>query len=93
MSERRPITALLALALSISATAIGLVIAAKCDAADWQQAAMLTVLPLLGAVGAGFATSAVLRTKGHHVSVAVALGVGAATWFASFLLWIATCSS
>jgi hypothetical protein len=93
MSERRPLTALLAVALSISATAFGLVIAANCDAADWQQAAMLTVLPLLAAVGAGFATSAARRMRGHRLSVALGLGVGAATWFASFLLWIATCSS
>ena len=93
MSARRPITALLALALSVAAIAIGLVVAADCAAADWHQAAMLTVLPLLSAVGAGFVISAARRTKGHHVSVAVGLGVGAAAWFASVLLWIGTCSS
>lgn len=93
MSERRPFTALLALAFSIAATAVGLVVATNCDAADWQQAAMLSVLPLVAAVGAGFATSAARRTKGRRLSVVVGVGVGAATWFASVLPWIGTCSS
>jgi hypothetical protein len=93
MRERRPITALFTLALSVLAVGIGLVTAADCNAADWQQAAMLTVLPFVAAVGSGLATSAARRTKGHHLSVAVGLGVGAATWFGSALLWIGTCSS
>lgn len=93
MSERRPFRALLALTLSISAVAVGFVVATNCDAADWHQAAMLTVLPVLGAAGAGIAISAARRAKAHHLSVALGFGVGAATWFASILLWIGSCSS
>lgn len=72
--------------LSVAAILTGLGVASNCDAPDWAQLAMLTLLPAAAAVGAAVAVGSWIRSR--FVAVPVGLGVGAASWFASAIVFI-----
>jgi hypothetical protein len=54
---------------------------------------MFTAIPLVAAAGAGVTTSLWRFRRTRVLPVLVGISVGAAAWFGSILLWIATCSS
>jgi hypothetical protein len=74
---------------------LALLIARNCDASDWQQALMLTVLPLVS--GWSAAAAAVTRTRERRgwrpwtVGVTVALLVTALAEFAVIAVWGGGC--
>lgn len=81
----------LAAALSLSAILMGLAIAKNCDAPDWQQAVMLLGLPPTAALFAGVAVGRGLRRR--FLAIVLGLSIGGASWFASLLLWVGSCSA
>jgi hypothetical protein len=74
--------AVVAFAVCVASITLALLIARDCDAPDWQQGLMLTVLPLASGVGAMGASGFV-----------PALLVGPLTWLGVLLVWVGDCSA
>jgi hypothetical protein len=82
--------------IAVVAFGLGFATALNCDAADWQQALMLTLLPALSAAGVGLRIA--VPAGAHRAlrlgsAILVALVVGAAAWFIPFVMWLGRCSS
>jgi peptidoglycan/LPS O-acetylase OafA/YrhL len=78
--------------ISISAVALGLLVARNCDAPDWQQGLMLLAAPAIAGAGAGLMAAWVSRSYRVPVGVGVALLVAAGTLFAIIVVWGGECS-
>ena len=78
--------------LSISAVGLALLVAANCDAADWQQGLMVFAAP--PTAGAGVGLTVMWTSWRLRVPVALAVGflVASATFFAVIIVWGGECS-
>jgi hypothetical protein len=83
----------LPLVVGFGALALALSIARDCDAPDWQQGLMLTVLPVVA--GAGIGVAAGLARRGApraRTGIAVGLVAEALAWLLILVLWVGGCS-
>jgi hypothetical protein len=82
--------------ISVIAFGLGFAIALNCDAPDWQQGLMLTLLPAVSAAGVGLRIAVPAST--HRAvrvgsAILVALVMGAVAWFVPLVIWLGGCSS
>ena len=80
-----------ALCVSLAAAVIALLIAADCDAPDWQQYAMLLALPPVAGIGLGYAVWGA-STRRAVLAVALALAAAAVVELAVVFAWAGECS-
>ena len=84
----------IALVAWLGALALALLIANDCDAADWQQGLMLTVLPVVSGASLGLAV-ALSKERARRAGVGVAIGLlaTALSWLLVLVLWVGRCST
>jgi hypothetical protein len=80
-----------AVGVSVVAVILGLLIARDCDAPDWQQRAMLLVLPLVAGAGVGYAVWS-SRNNRAPLGVLLVLVVAVGTALGFIALWGGECS-
>jgi peptidoglycan/LPS O-acetylase OafA/YrhL len=84
----------IALVVGLGALALALLIAQDCDAPDWQQGLMLTVLPFVSGASLGVAAGLTReRARRARVGIAIGLVAEALTWLLVLALWVGGCST
>ena len=96
MRAPRRSRAVTGLAACVGAIALGLLTARDCDAPDWQQALMLTVVPVVSGAAIAFAIASTRSSDGMRRAT-IGAGVGllstAASALVILLVWVGSCST